>query len=134
LLDRIREATAMREEDALARAANRLDRNGRNAEAWRADLYRLASAKGDYRSVDLTPEELLALVENPAAPAERRVAAAVTLRAKRGDEAGARVRVAARACADEDMQASLEAAAEGEIDEVSVSRAAGRQRDSGPEG
>jgi hypothetical protein len=129
LVERIRAAmmsTGTRTKPLAQAALDRLDRNGRSREAWREDLGRLLSNEGDYRRTRISPEALGAVIEDAAAPVERRVAAAVALAACEGEEARRRVRIAVRACADEDLQAALEAAAEGEIAEGSLARASSR--------
>jgi hypothetical protein len=128
LAERIGAAMAAGGARELAQVAlDRLDRNGRSREAWREDLGKLLSSEGDYRRALVSPEDLGAVIEDASAPAERRVAAAVALAAREGDEARRRVRIAVRACADEDLQAALEAAAEGEIAEAMLARASSRR-------
>ncbi len=128
LLERIAEAMGSGEATGLAQVAlDRLDRSGRSPEAWREDLSKLLAPEGDYRRARISVEDLGGVIEDPSAPVERRVAAAVALAAREGEEAKRRVRIAVRASADEDLQGALEAAAEGEIDEARLARAAARR-------
>ena len=55
------------------------------------------------------------------------MAAAVAPSAREKGEARRRVRIAVQACADEDLQAALAAAAEGEIEEATLARAVARR-------
>jgi hypothetical protein len=123
LYDRIREfvAAAQRGEGLDVRAAA-LDRNGRTPEAWREALRALGVAGGDYRHATLTPQELRQVLDDPRAPAERRVAAAYALAAAGDGEAKARVRVAVEASAHEPLRVALERAAEGELDDELVEK------------
>jgi hypothetical protein len=128
LFERINAAMAAGRTPALAQVAiDRLDRHGRSREAWRDDLGKLLAPHGDYRSALVSPEDLGTLIEDSSAPADRRVAAAVALSARAGDEARRRVRIAVQACADDDLRGALEAAAEGEIEEAALGRAMSRR-------
>jgi hypothetical protein len=123
LHDRIVAAMALRDAaDPDRSGLDRLDRAGRPLAAWREALGRLVAEGADYRQATLTRADLADVIGDAAAPAERRIAAAVALSAKANDEARARVRVAAQACADDDLRRALEAAAEGEIDEAALAR------------
>jgi hypothetical protein len=53
---------------------------------------------------------------------ERRIAAAVALSATDDDAHRRRIRAAAHACADDELRAVIELAAEGEIDEAALDR------------
>jgi hypothetical protein len=55
------------------------------------------------------------------------VAAAIALSSKGDPEARRRVRVAVEACADQDLRAALEHAAEGEIEEAELGRVTKRR-------
>jgi hypothetical protein len=118
LLDRIQDAMTARQAAGSASANLRhLDRNGRPIAAWRDDLQRLIKAPSLYRGAGFEKSELATLIEDPAAPAERRVGAALALRIADPEETRKRVRIAVSACADDDLRAALESAAEGEVEE-----------------
>lgn len=124
LLDRIQEAMTARDPAGAAQVAQgRLDRNGRELAAWKEDLASVLRPEGDYRNLRISADDLGGIIVDPQAPAERRVAAAVALSAQEAGEARRRVRIAAQSSADADLQAALEQAAEGEIDEAALSRA-----------
>ena len=81
-----------------------LDRRGRPLEAWAADLRgRIGTAAG-YRASAVVPEQLAAVAEHAAMSPERRVAAAVSAAASGDPAARRRIRLAARACADEELR------------------------------
>jgi hypothetical protein len=121
---RIREATADRgypgAEDVTL---ERLDRRGRSADDWLRDLRALGGERSGYREARLDRRELLDLVENGAAPPERRIAAAAVLSVD--PEAKQRARIAAEACAEPRLRVALEKASRGEIDEDEVEGAIG---------
>jgi hypothetical protein len=107
-----------------------LDRRSRSVPAWREDLRALLAVEGSgYRGAALGPDQLAEVVEDAGAPTERRVAAAVALSGKGDEEARRRVRVAVEACADQDLRAALEHAAEGEIEEAELHRAMKQRRE-----
>ena len=121
LLDRIQQA--MTAGGAVARVSlERLDRANRPFPAWRAELGKLLSGTAGYRSIPLSAADLATVIEDPAAPAARRIAAVVALGAAQPEEARRRVRIVIPACADEALARALERAAEGEIDEAVVER------------
>ncbi len=101
-----------------------LDRGDRSAETWREAMAGLGERGPGYRGAAIDDEELLAVAEDASAPPERRVGAALALRAWTDDTHRRRVRIAAASSADGDMRAALEAAAEGEIAETELTRAA----------
>jgi hypothetical protein len=117
VVQRIREALAERAGSASL-AVERLDRRGRSAAEWLRDLRALTSASGGYREATIEPRALLEVVEDGAAPLERRIAAAVALSGVREPETKARVRVAAQACVDDDLRGALELAGEGELEQA----------------
>ncbi|NUO53773.1 MAG: hypothetical protein HOV80_33415 [Polyangiaceae bacterium] len=66
----------------------------------------------------MDPDAVAALVADPAAPAESRVAAAVALVQSDPTSGRDRVRVAAETSVDGELRAALEAASESEADEA----------------
>ena len=130
LFTRIREAMSL-EGAGAAPSLAQLDRGERSLDAWKKALRELAAVAEGYRSSALSTEDLGAVIDDHGAPVERRLAAAVTLGARAPDEARRRVRLAARVCADEDLAAALEQAAEGEIAEALLAREARLPRSTG---
>ncbi|MFO0605268.1 MAG: hypothetical protein U0324_18965 [Polyangiales bacterium] len=102
-----------------------LDRRGRTLADWREAL-RALLASAAYRQGSVTPDDLAATLVDPAASAERRLAAAMCLHDAGAPGAATRIRVAAEACASDDLRAALERAAEGDVDEATAARVAGR--------
>lgn len=86
-----------------------LAREGRSVAEWRAAIARAVEDPA-YRSAALTTEETGALLENPRAPLEQRVAAAMALRI--AGEPPERIRVAAEAVAHPAAREALEAVAD----------------------
>jgi Bacterial PH domain len=100
-----------------------LDRRGRSLEDWRAAAMALLAQVAGYRSVRLDPCVAARVIEDPAAPIERRVAAVWALREHDGRRASTRVRVALDAAASEPVREALGLAARDELDEVALDRA-----------
>jgi hypothetical protein len=122
LVERIHGAMALSRRAASAVAAAQLEPEGRPFAEWRTALGALLRRGADYRHTALGAEDLLAVLEDAAAPPARRLGAAIALREGDHPEARARVRIAAEATADGDMRAALEAAAEEEMDEGPIRR------------
>jgi hypothetical protein len=125
-------AQALRERIQTARSAARsatdvqtklplLERRGRPAQEWRDDLAALVGKSG-YRIGAVTVADLRAVIEDTTLSPEHRIGASLALAASDPAEARARARIAAASCADHDLQAALEHAAEGEIDDAGLSR------------
>jgi hypothetical protein len=131
LFDRVDQAMRARGQSRVSAVQlAELDRRSRSVSAWRDDLRALLAVEGSgYRGAALGPDQLAEVVEDAGAPTERRVAAAVALSGKGDDEAKRRVRVAVEACADRDLRAALEHAAEGEIEEAELLRAMKQRRE-----
>jgi hypothetical protein len=103
-----------------------LDRNGRSVSAWMDALMSLLEHPGSYREVAPSRAELLALVSDGDATAERRIAAAVALVGKSSpaeDSPRTHLRVAADACANDALRDALEHTARGDLDEETLMRA-----------
>jgi len=123
LFRRIEEARASRGGSSAVRLdLERLDQKEKPFSAWLEEMRRLVSERGGYREGRVLPDDLAAVVEDPGAPPERRIGAAVAL--SRADDEGARrrIRIAVEACADLELRAALEEAAHGEIAEARVTR------------
>jgi hypothetical protein len=104
-----------------------LERRGRSAADWRAHLSALVGKAG-YRSGAVTVRDLAAVIDDAGLEAEYRVAATLALAAAEPEEARARGRIAAAACADGELRAALDHAAEGELDEAKLDRLVARGR------
>jgi len=115
---------------APAAELSKLERGDADTDQWRDELETLTAVReGRYRIAHVDRDELLRLAEDAAASPEQRVAAALVLCSKAPDaEAQRRVRIAAEACADVDLRAVLEAAAEGEIAEAHLAQASAHRR------
>ncbi len=101
-----------------------LDRHGRSLPVWRAGLRELVSTAGaGYRRVAMDREEVARIVEDPRAPVERRVAAALALAPGDDPCLRARVRAALDACALEPVRVAIDRAACGELDEATLDTA-----------
>jgi hypothetical protein len=113
LLHRIREG--MRKCSAeRAAPLEALARGGRTIAAWRADLHMLLRAKRHFRSASISHEQVEAVLDDPSAPADARVGAAMALPGERDEsDVRARIRIAAASVADPLLRAALEAADEG---------------------
>jgi hypothetical protein len=119
-LDEARAAGRARSADAARLAALGLDREGRPFAAWREHLRGLTSS-ASYRRPGVVDEEIASVLEDAAAPAHLRVAAAMAL-APVGD-AAVRLRIAAvvRTCADDRLRVALQAAVDDELTEDELS-------------
>lgn len=102
-----------------------LDRQGRTLDAWRQALRSLL-ANASYRQGSLTPDDLVATLHDPAASPERRFAAALCLRDVDAPAAVTRIRVAAEACASDELRDALERVALGTADDATAARVTGR--------
>jgi hypothetical protein len=100
-----------------------LARNGRPIAAWREALIRMLDGGTGYRSASLTRDDALAVVRDAGARTEHRIAAALALSASEDAAVKERIRVAAQACAREQVRIALEQAAGGEIDEEALDQA-----------
>jgi hypothetical protein len=101
-------------------ALAQLDRNGRSMGAWRAAMRALLATPEDYRAQAITRDALVEVLESPAAPAERRVAAALALAGSDNADARPRIRIAAQACADTGLREALEHAADDALDDETI--------------
>ncbi|MGK3983791.1 hypothetical protein WME99_12185 [Sorangium sp. So ce136] len=124
LLHRLNEAMAVAAPtDASAARFADLDRRGRPIDAWRRALEALArgaTGVAQYRRASVTEDDIARVLDDVAAPAERRIAAAIALTASDDPAVRGRVRIAASACANEALRHALERAAEGELEAADV--------------
>ena len=102
---------------------NRLARRGRSVEEWRTSLRRALESAEGYRDEPLTREALLRVLASPAAPAERRIGAALARTPERHAGAQESVLAAALACANPRLRIALEQAAGGDLDEAALDEA-----------
>jgi hypothetical protein len=115
LLQRIRTGAGALSSGGRDKLLGMLERKGRTPATWKADLHRVAAAGGGFRDLAVGPDDLEAVLHDPTALADRRVGAALALRAI-DPSRGPRIRVAAAASANEKLRVALEAASDGEVD------------------
>ncbi len=108
---------------ASARGLDMLDRNERPLAAWAEAI--ASAMRGTFRDAAIAPGNLEQVLADPKAPLERRVGAALGLRA--GEDGRARIRVAAETSADPRVRVALERAAADEIDEHALLHALGER-------
>lgn len=127
----IRAAVLARLETARAGAAARpegqrlaelLANAGKSFADLRAMAARLLVSSVGFRDATVTETEVAALLDDPQATAEQRIAAAIALAARDGS-GRARVRVAAESCASPKLRVALDAAAEGTLDDAMLEEA-----------
>ena len=121
---RIREAMAARAQGRQP-ALELLDRRGRSVREWRAALTEVAKRGTSYRDVGISIDDLEAVIGSPDATPERRLAAAVALRAAAHPAATSLIRVAAAQCASQRLRVALEKVGEGKDDEAALAEALG---------
>lgn len=111
VLARIEETLSAYQQRGPAADVSALVRRGtRTKEAWLDALKGLARREG-YREAAVREEDLLRVVEDPAAPEDARAGAALVLRSFESDDLKERVRVAANATASPKLRVVLDAAA-----------------------
>ena len=94
-----------------------LERQDDSFEEWRERVRSLVRSARAFRETVVTPEDLLRVIEDPAATPEQRVGATMALSAYEDPSALTRVRVAIDACANEPLRDALDAAASDALDE-----------------
>jgi hypothetical protein len=97
-----------------------LDRGMRSVGEWRSALEALAR-DGGYRDVQLTSDDLRAILASASHPEDRRIAAAIVLATR--EPRDPRIMAAARATANPRVRAALEGIAAGKIDDAAIARA-----------
>jgi hypothetical protein len=115
-----------------------LDRGSRSIAEWRMSLAKLREKTAGYRGrAGLRDQELLDVLSDARAPAERKIGAALALAGPRDPAVRARIAVAAAATANESLGRALEALASGEADASAIAEAIGCpelvQGDEGPD-
>ncbi|MFO0615837.1 MAG: hypothetical protein U0414_24800 [Polyangiaceae bacterium] len=95
-------------------AADAFARRGRVTAKWREDLLSLVGAERNYRAAHVTAEDAEAVLDDPSAPVDARIGAAIALRATGREDVGERLRLAVDASADEGARRALAAALESE--------------------
>lgn len=127
----IRRVTEARERAEHAEPGGRtdwLERRGRSFADWRASVIGSLRPSSGYRAAVQAPGDALQIVENPAAPLEHRIGAALALVGSREAGAAKRIRVAARASANDKVRIALEQAAEDAADEAAIEDALAEAR------
>lgn len=122
---RVREARAIALEQSGAgtAASALLDRAGRSLPEWRAAAAQVLTAATGFRTAAVTAEEIGAVIDDPTAPAEQRLAAAIALGTRDDPASRARIRVAADACASPKLRVALEDLAQGEASDETLEAA-----------
>ncbi len=126
VVDRIQDAqrasaTAASPEHALVAS---LDRGGRTLAEWRKALGELLGGDASYRAARLGAEDVEKVLGDATLPADRRIGAALALRAAGVPGAEARIRIAADLSADDGVRVALEQIAEGEVEDAALEDAA----------
>lgn len=122
LLSRAQQALARFAELAGSRAEPFV-RGVRSFDEWKQAITALLPKEVTFRSAAMRREDALRVVEDPTAPADARVGAALALMNEATDDERLRVRVAADSSAYPKVRVALEAALEGEVDEDLVEEA-----------
>jgi hypothetical protein len=120
---RIREARAAHGGAHQPEQLELLDRKGRSVADWSRSLESLARAGSSYRAVGLSADDLEIIVTSPEVSPERRLGAALALRAAGHLAAPERIRVAAAQCASSRLRIALERVGEGAVDLEAISEA-----------
>jgi Bacterial PH domain len=107
------------------RSLDALRRAGRPIAEWRTELGRVALADVGFRQAAISSEDLERVLCDTSAPTDERLGAALALRAA-DPNAGARIRVAAEATADETLRNALLTTASDDIDEGVLDEATAR--------
>lgn len=125
---RIRDALALRDQRLAEPAAlAALDRGERDGAAWREALRGLFDKDRGYRQAKLTPEQISAVLEDPAAPVDRRIGAAMVLAQSNDPEFKSKIRVAVESSANQKVRVAFEAIARGDFDDAAIEEAAAEE-------
>lgn len=121
---RVRDALSVRaQRSATPTALAALDRGERNGEAWRQAMAALLDRNRGYRAAMLTREQVLAVLADPGARADRRIGAAMALMQSGDEEGKARIRIAAESVANRMTRIALETIADGELESAAIEEA-----------
>jgi hypothetical protein len=122
---RIREALDVRRRRGGAARVAALARGDRSVADWRRELRALAKRGGGYRAAAPSREELVDVLDDPTASAERRVGAALALAgtAEADPAARERLRVAADTCASPRLRVALDGIAAAAADDAAIEAA-----------
>jgi hypothetical protein len=107
LAHRIQEAQAARQRGASAKAAGTLARGERSILEWVRELRRMGAGVVDHRTPVVPVDRLLSIVEDTAAPAADRAAAALAATATTDAQAKVRIRVAAETTVSPQLRVAL---------------------------
>jgi len=119
IVTRLEQAIAARALSTTAAGLAELEPGERPVGEWLVALRELGTRAGDYRS-GLSRERLLDLVDDPAASAPHRIAAAVVLSSDTDETTRRRIRVAAESSANPKLSAALDAIGSAEIEEAAA--------------
>ncbi len=103
--------------------ASQLDRENQGIDSWRADLKDVMAPDAGYRSAALSPEDVEKVLADPYAPIDRRIGAAVALKAARVPGAPERIRIAAEATSHDELRNALEQVAGASADQAAETEA-----------
>ena len=117
--DRIEAARAAVASGEAPRLLDVLARAGRPIAEWRQGLARVLVGSG-YRAVGHDLEGVMRIVEDAKAPLSARIAAAIAALPSGGDEAKARIRIAAEACVEPRVRVALTRTSEGALDDAEL--------------
>jgi hypothetical protein len=106
---RIEEARRARSgEQVPEQLAAQLDREEQGVESWRRELRDVMAPDAGYRSAALSPDDVEKVLADPYAPVDRRIGAAVALKAAGVPGAPERIRIAAGATSNDELRSALE--------------------------
>ena len=120
---RVREALAASRGEHAPAQLELLERRGKSVADWTVALAGLTRAGSSYRVVGLSADDLDAIVASPDVTPERRIGAALALRAAGHPAATDRIRVAAAQCASTRLRVALERVGEGAVDIEAITEA-----------
>ncbi|MBK8252747.1 MAG: hypothetical protein IPK82_08780 [Polyangiaceae bacterium] len=123
LRERIEQAAALHNQVEMSSAAL-LEKGSRSISDWHVALAGILSKDTGYRRAHVTREQIIKVLENPAAPALQRIGAAIALARSQDVEALKRMRIVAGACVDEKVRIALEGVARGDLENEAIEKLA----------